>query len=370
MIVGIPKEIKNHEYRVGMTPAGVELLTRADHEVNVETGAGAGSGFEDSQYEAVGARILPTAAEVFDKSEMVIKVKEPIGPEFDMLGKGQILFTYLHLAGDEELTRRTLDTGCVGIAYETMKDEAGRLPLLVPMSEVAGRLSIQEGAKYMERAFGGRGQLLGGVPGTAPAKVLIIGAGVVGRNAAQIAVGMGADVTVMDIDVNRLRDLDLVYQGRLHTIKANPLTLREGVEQSDLIIGGVLLAGAKAPWVVTREMLKTMKKGAVLVDVSIDQGGCFETSHPTSHADPIFEVDGVIHYCVANMPGCVPRTSTIALTNATMNHAVEIASKGWKLACREDDLIKTGLNVCEGKLTCKPVADVFGIPYVPPDEVL
>lgn len=370
MIVGIPKEIKNHEYRVGMTPAGVELLVRDGHEVFVEKDAGIGSGFEDADYQAVGASILPGAAEVFEKAEMIIKVKEPLEPEFDMLRQGQILFTYLHLAGDRELTERTLKTGCIGIAYETMEDERGRLPLLTPMSEVAGRLSIQEGAKYLERAFGGRGQLLGGVPGTDPADVLIIGGGIVGRNAAQMAIGMGADVTVMDMNVDVLRELDLHYRGRLHTLKANPLNTREAVAKADLVVGAVLLAGAKAPWVVTRDMLGTMKKGAVLVDVSIDQGGCFEASEPTTHADPIFEVDGVVHYCVANMPGCVPRTSTIALTNATMHYAVDIANKGWAEACKEDEMVRTGLNVCRGDLTCPPVAETFDMKLVPYDEVL
>jgi alanine dehydrogenase len=370
MLIGIPKEIKNNEYRVGMTPAGVELLVQAGHTVLVEKGAGMGSGLTDEEYAAVGAQLVKSAAEIFKNAEMIIKVKEPLEKELKMLRKGQILFTYLHLAGDEKLTKRILETGCVGIAYETMIDANGRLPLLIPMSEVAGRLAIQEGAKYLERPFGGRGQLLGGVPGTEPANVLVIGAGVVGTHAAQMAVGMGANVTIMDVYVPRLRQLDEIYQGRLHTLKSSPWNLRNALVNADLVVGGVLVAGAKAPWVITREMLKTMKPGSVLVDVAIDQGGCFQTSKPTSHDNPIFVVDGIIHYCVANMPGCVPRTSTFALTNATMSYAVDIANKGWKRACLEDNTVKTGLNVCMGKLTCKPVAETFKMKLVPVDSVL
>ena len=370
MLIGIPKEIKNNEYRVGMTPAGVELLVRAGHTVLVQKEAGLGSGLADAEYVAVGAQIVKTAAEIFRTAEMIIKVKEPLEREFKMLRKGQLLFTYLHLAGDEKLTKRVLQTGCVGIAYETMVDASGKLPCLIPMSEVAGRLSIQEGAKYLERPFGGRGQLLGGVAGVEPARVLVIGAGVVGTNAAQMAVGLGANVTVMDVYVPRLRQLDEIYQGRLHTLKSNPWNLRKVLASADLVVGGVLVAGAKAPWVITRDMLKLMKPGAVLVDVAIDQGGCFQTSKPTTHAKPIFTVDGIIHYCVANMPGCVPRTSTFALTNATMSYAVDIANKGWKRACLEDNTVKTGLNVCMGKLTCKPVAETFKMKLTPFDSVL
>lgn len=370
MIVGIPKEIKNHEHRVGMPPAGVELLADAGHTIYVESQAGTGSGFSDEEYKAAGATILPQAEEIFAKAEMIIKVKEPIGKEFEMLRPGQILFTYLHLASDEELTKKTLKTGCIGIAYETMQDNLGRLPLLVPMSEVAGRLAVIEGAKFLERAYGGRGILLGGVPGTPPANVLIIGAGVVGRNAAQMAVGLGANITVMDIDMNRLRELDVVYRGRLRTMKANRWNIRAMVQSADLVIGSVLEAGAKAPWVVTRSMLKAMQRGAVVVDVAIDQGGCFETSRPTTHSEPTFEVEGVIHYCVANMPGCVPRTSTVALTNETMPFAMEIAGKGWKKASLYNHTIKTGLNTVEGMLTCKAVADSFGMPYDSLEAVL
>jgi alanine dehydrogenase len=370
MIVGIPREIKNHEYRVGMTPSGVELLVAAGHKVIVETEAGRGSGISDEEYTAVGALIQTSASAVFEQAEMVVKVKEPLTPELDMLKPGQILFTYLHLAGSENLTRRILDTGCIGIAYETMADTNGRLPLLVPMSEIAGRLSVQEGAKYLERAFGGRGRLLAGVPGVEPAEVLIIGAGIVGSNAARIAVGMGAEVTITDIDVSKLRTIDEFYSGRLHTLKSTPLNLRLAIQHADLIIGSVLVTGAKAPRVITRDMLKLMRQGTVLVDVAIDQGGCFETSRPTTHAEPIFELDGIIHYCVANMPGCVPRTSTFALTNATMGWAIEIANKGWKRACMDSNMIRTGLNVCEGKLVCRPVADAFGLPHTPIEAVL
>ena len=370
MIIGIPKEIKNHEYRVGMTPAGVELLVEAGHMVYVEKSAGMGSGLTDDEYSSVGAKFLGTPKEIFDIAEMIIKVKEPLEPELKMLKKGQLLFTYLHLAGDENLTKRILETGCVGIAYETMEGRHGKLPLLIPMSEVAGRLSVQEGAKYLERPFGGRGQLLGGVPGTDAGNVLVIGGGVVGTNAAQTAVGMGANVTVMDISTERLRQLDEIYQGRMHTLKSNPWNLRKAIETADLVIGGILVAGATATWVITRDMLKLMKPGSVLVDVSIDQGGCFECSKPTTHAEPIFVVDGVIHYCVANMPGCVPRTSTFALTNATMKYAVDLANKGWKKACIEDNTVKTGLNCVEGKLTCPAVAASLKMKLTPYDEFL
>ena len=370
MIVGVPKEIKNNEYRVGMTPAGVEMLVKAGHTVFVQKSAGEGTGLADSEYEEAGAKILKTAADVFEKSEMIVKIKEPLEPEFPMLRKGQILFTYLHLAGDRELARKTLETGCVGIAYETMERRDGSLPLLVPMSEVAGRLATLEGAKYMQRTYGGRGIFLGGVPGTDLAQVLVLGAGIVGRHSMQMAVGLGAEVTIMTRNVNRLREIDAIYRGRVKTLKMTPWHIKEAVKNADLIIGSVLVTGAKAPWLITKDMLKTMRKGTVIVDVSIDQGGCVETSKPTTHSEPIFEVDGVIHYCVANMPGCVPRTSTFALTNETMPYGLEIAGKGWRKACQDNFTIRTGLNTCEGKLTYKPVADVFDMPYTPPEEVL
>jgi alanine dehydrogenase len=368
--IGIPKEIKNNEYRVGMTPAGVEMLVQAGHELFVEKSAGEGTGLPDSDYVSAGAKILKTADEVFKTADMIIKIKEPLEPEFARLRKGQILFTYLHLAGDKELTTNTLETGCIGIAYETMELKDGSLPLLVPMSEVAGRLATVEGAKYMQRTFGGRGIFLGGVPGTEPAQVLVLGAGIVGRHAMQMALGLGAEVTIMTRSVNRLREIDAVYKGRVKTHKMTPWSIREAVRHADLVIGSVLVTGAKTPWLITKDMLKTMRRGAVIVDVSIDQGGCVETSKPTSHSEPIYEVDGVIHYCVANMPGCVPRTSTFALTNETMPYALEIANKGWKKACQDNYTIRTGLNVCQGKLTYKPVADVFKLKYTPVDEVL
>jgi alanine dehydrogenase len=370
VIVGIPKEIKNNEYRVGMTPAGVEVLVKEGHTVYVEKTAGAGTGLPDSDYEKAGAKILKTADEVFGKSEMIVKIKEPLDPEFPRLRKGQILFTYLHLAGDKQLTLNTLETGCIGIAYETMERADGSLPLLVPMSEVAGRLAVIEGAKYMQRTYGGRGIFMGGVPGTSPAEVLVLGAGIVGRHAMQMAVGLGADVTIMTRNIDRLREIDAQYRGRVKTLKMTPWAVREAVTQADVIVGSVLVTGGKAPWIVTKDMLKTMRRGAVIVDVSIDQGGCCETSKPTTHSDPIYEVDGVIHYCVANMPGCVPRTSTFALTNETLPYAVEIANKGWKKACQDNPIIRTGLNTFEGKLTYKPVADVFGLKYTPPEKVL
>ena len=370
MKVGIPKEIKEKEYRVGMTPAGVDLLKEAGHTVFVEKSAGLGTGISDSDYKSAGAEILPTAKDVFDKSEMIVKVKEPLEPEFGLFREGHLLFTYLHLAGDINLTKTLMDCKIVGIAYETMEEEDGTLPLLVPMSEVAGRLATQEGAKYLERPFGGSGILLGGVPGVLPAKVVVLGGGVVGRNAAQMAAGMGADVTIVTRNPKTLRDHDLVLHGRVKTLTSNPWNVREVIKDADVVIGAVLIMGATAPWIITKDMLKLMKKGSVLVDVSIDQGGCFETSKTTYHSDPIYEVDGIIHYCVANMPGCVPRTSTYALTNQTMGHAVKLATDGWKKACTESPLLKTGLNVCYGKLTCKPVADSFNMDYTPPEEVL
>lgn len=370
MKVGTPKEIKKDEYRVGMTPAGVELLREAGHTVYVEKNAGQGTGIPDSDYKKAGAEILPTAKDVFEKSEMIIKVKEPLAPEFKLLREGHVLYTYLHLAGDIELTKKLLEIKIVGIAYETMEEEDGTLPLLVPMSEVAGRLAIHEGAKYIERPFGGAGILLGGVPGVLPAKVVILGGGVVGRNAAQVAAGIGADVIIVTRNAKTLRDHDLNIHGRVKTLKSNPWNIREVIKDADIVIGAILVTGATAPWLITNDMLKLMKKGSVLVDVSIDQGGCFETSKPTYHTDPVYEVDGIIHYCVANMPGCVPRTSTYALTNQTMTYAVKLANHGWKEACSQDRVLKTGLNVCNGKLTCKAVADSFNLPYIPPEEIL
>ena len=370
MLIGIPKEIKNNEYRVGMTPAGVEVLIGEGHDVIVQETAGEGTGIPDSDYVKAGAKILGSAKEIFKKSDMIVKVKEPLEPEFPLLRRGQILFTYLHLAGDRKLTSKTLETGCIGIAYETMEREDHSLPLLAPMSEVAGRLAVIEGAKYLEHTYGGRGMLLGGVPGTEPARVLVLGAGVVGRQSMQMAVGLGADVTIMDININKLREIDAIYKGRVKTLKSTPWSNRQAVMQADLVVGSVLIPGAKTPWLIKKDMLKTMRKGSVIVDVAIDQGGCVETSKPTTHSNPVFEKEGIVHYCVANMPGCVPRTSTFALTNETLSYAVQIANKGWKQACKDSRIILTGLNACDGKLTYKPVADVFDMPYTPPEEVL
>ena len=370
MKVGVPKEIKNNEYRVGMTPAGVEMLVKAGHEVFVQKGAGEGSRISDEDYTRAGAKILETAKDVFDSAEMIVKVKEPLEPEFDLFHDDQILFTYLHLAGDRNLTERLMKCPIIAIAYETMQKPNGELPLLVPMSEVAGRLAVIEGAKYLQRTFGGRGIFLGGVPGVEPAKVLILGGGVVGKHAAMMAVGLGADVTLLTRNVNRLRDLEEKLHGRFKTVKMTPWNVRKLLPEADLVVGAVLVTGATAPWIIRRDDLKLMKEGAVIVDVSIDQGGCCETSRPTTHAEPVYVVDGVIHYCVANMPGCVPLTSTYALTNETMPYALEIANKGWREACRDNYTIKTGLNLVKGKLTCKAVADSLNLPYTPPDEVL
>jgi alanine dehydrogenase len=370
MIVGVPKEIKDNEYRVGILPSGVEALRGAGHKILVQKDAGTGVGISDGEYIKAGAETRETPQEIFDEAEMIIKIKEPLDPELGMLTEGQVLFAYLHLAGDEALTRRVLESKIIGIAYETIETDDGKLPLLTPMSEVAGRLAIQEGAKYLEKTYGGRGILLGGVAGVPPAKVVILGAGAVGINAVQMAVGMGAEVTVLEINSEKLRGLDLAFQGRVKTLKSNLWNIREAIRDADLVVTGVLITGAKAPRMITRDMLRSMKKGSVIVDVSIDQGGCCETSKATSHSDPIYEVDGVIHYCVANMPGCVPLTSTFALTNETIPYALEIANKGYKKALLGDRPLLRGLNVFKGKLTYKPVADVFNIPYTPPEKAL
>jgi len=362
MIVGILKEIKPQENRVCMTPAGVDMMKRKGHTVYVEKNAGMGSGFEDKQYIEAGATILDTAKEIYDISGMVMHVKEPQPSEFALIKKGQILFTYLHLAADKDLTLALLKTGSIGIAYETIEDRKGGLPLLAPMSEVAGRLAAQQGAKYLERTFGGRGLLLGGVTGTPSADVLVIGGGVVGIHAAKVACGMGANVTILDMNIDRLRYLSEIMPANCQSLMSSPALIRELVKKSDLVIGAVLVAGAKAPKLITRDMLKTMKKGSVIVDVAIDQGGCFETSKPTTHNDPVYEIDGVIHYSVANMPGAVPLTSTMALTNATLPYALKIADKGWKAVCEDKGFAK-GINYIEGKLVCKPVADAFNLEY-------
>ncbi len=370
MIVGVPKEIKNHEYRVGMTPSSVRELTSRGHQVLVQKNAGADIGLSDEQYLAVGAELVETAKEIFERAEMIVKVKEPQPVECAMLRPGQILYTYLHLAPDPEQTAALVKSGAICIAYETITGANGGLPLLAPMSEVAGRMSIQAGAAHLEKSKGGMGLLLGGVPGVAPAHIVIIGAGVVGTNAMQMAVGTGARVTVLDKSVDRLRQLDLVYGNRISTVYSNAQSIEEAVLSADLVIGGVLVPGAAAPKLVSRDLISRMKKGAVVVDVAIDQGGCFETSHATTHAEPTYVVDGVIHYCVANMPGAVARTSTFALNNATVGHAIALASKGWKQALRDDVHLRHGLNVCEGKVTYEAVARDLGYDYVAAESVL
>ena len=370
MLIGVPKEIKNNEFRVGLTPPSVHELVARGHRVIVQTGAGAGIGLTDEQYTAAGATIVPSAQEIFAQAEMVVKVKEPQPQECAMLRPGQILYTYLHLAPDPEQTAALVKSGAVCIAYETITGPGGGLPLLAPMSEVAGRMAIQAGASHLEKSKGGAGILLGGVPGVAAGHIVIIGAGVVGTNALQMAVGIGARVTVLDKNVDRLRQLDLVYGNRISTLYSNAHAIEEAVLSADLVIGGVLVPGAAAPKLVTRDMVSKMKKGSVVVDVAIDQGGCFETSHPTTHADPTFVVDGVVHYCVANMPGAVARTSTFALNNATIAHAVALANKGWRQAMRDDVHLKNGLNVCEGKVTYAAVAKDLGYDYVPADTLL
>lgn len=370
MIVGILKEIKVQENRVCMTPAGVEVMKLNGHTLLVEKNAGAGSGFEDEDYVQAGAEIVETAKEVFERSEMVMHVKEPLPSEYDFIKKDQIIFTYLHLAADKDLTEALLKTGSVCIAYETIQKADGSLPLLIPMSEVAGRMAIQQGAKYLEMAQGGDGVLLGGVPGVDPGMVVIIGGGIVGTNAAKMACGLGAKVYILDMNLDRLRYLSDVMPANCFLLFASPATTRDLVSRADVVVGAVLVPGTKAPKLVTREMVKTMKKGSVLVDVAIDQGGCFETSKATTHTDPTFVVDGVVHYCVANMPGAVAKTSTLALTNATLPYTVEIANKGWKRAMKENPEIKLGANVIHGKVTYKGVADAFGLDLTPIDEFL
>ena len=362
MIVGILKEIKPQENRVCMTPAGVDMMKANGHTVYVEKNAGLGSGFEDDQYIQSGATILDTPGEVYGIADMVMHVKEPQPSEFGFIKEGQIVFTYLHLAADNDLTQALLKTGSIGIAYETIEDSNGGLPLLAPMSEVAGRLATQQGAKYLERTFGGRGLLLGGVTGTPCANVLVIGGGVVGIHAAQVACGMGANVTILDMNIDRLRYLSEVMPANCQALMSSPTLIRDLVKNSDLVVGAVLVAGAKTPKLITKDMLSTMKKGSVIVDVAIDQGGCFETSRPTTHGDPIFEVDGVIHYSVANMPGAVPLTSTIALTNATLPYALKIANNGWKAVCADKGFAK-GVNYVGDTLVCKPVANALNLDY-------
>ncbi|MFA5941506.1 MAG: alanine dehydrogenase [Sinimarinibacterium sp.] len=370
MRIGTPKEIKNHEYRVGLTPAGVRELASHGHEVLIEAGAGLGIGIADEQYVAAGARIVRTAVEVFAQADMVVKVKEPQAVECGMLREGQVLFTYLHLAPDPEQAKGLIQSRSIAIAYETVTDGRGGLPLLAPMSEVAGRMSIQAGAHAMEKAAGGNGVLLGGVPGVPAAEVVILGGGVVGYNAARIAIGMGARVTILDRSLPRLNWLDSVFENRAATLYSTRDAVETCVRRADLIIGAVLVPGAAAPKLVTRDMLKSMPNGTVMVDVAIDQGGCFETSRPTTHQDPTYVIDGVVHYCVANMPGGVARTSTFALTNATLPHVLALANKGYRQALEDDPNLREGLNICRGEITYKAVADTLGYRYTPALDAL
>ena len=362
MKVGILKELKNNEYRVSMTPAGVLEMKKNKHTVYIEKDAGLGSGFSNQEFEQVGGEILITNQEIYEKSEMIIKVKEPIEEEYDLIREDQLIFTYFHFASNETLTKIMLEKKPICLTYETVEKEK-KLPLLLPMSEVAGRMSIQEGAKYLEKPFKGKGALLGGVAGVPPSKVLILGGGVVGTEAAKMASGLGSDTTIMDVNIDRLRYLSDIMPLNVNTQFSNEYNIREAVQNHDLIIGSVLISGAKAPKLITKDMLPMMKPGTVLIDVAIDQGGCIETAKPTTHEDPIFILNEVVHYCVTNMPGAVPTTSTIALTNATLPYAIELANKGWKKACKENLCLKKGLNIVKDKIVFKPVADAFQLPF-------
>jgi len=370
MIVGLPKEIKDNEYRVGLVPAGVKALKDAGHRVLVEAGAGSGSGISDEDYANAGGEIVDSADEVWAKAELVVKVKEPIGPEYSRMREEQMLFTYLHLAPAPELTQKMLERKVTGIAYETITNDEGHLPLLTPMSEVAGRMAVQIGATYLQKTNGGRGVLLGGVPGVLPANVVIIGGGVVGINAVKMAVGLGADVTVLDLNLDRLRYLDDVFGSHIKTVVSNVYNVRMAVASADLVIGAVLIPGASAPKLVTRDMLRTMQRGAVIVDVAVDQGGCIETTHPTTHSNPTFYVDDVLHYCVANMPGAVPRTSTFALTNATLPLVLKLANQGFIKAIKSDHNLKNGVNTYKGYITYEAVASSQGLDYTPVESLI
>ena len=372
MKIGIPKEIKNNENRVGATPAGVKELVNHGHEVYVQDHAGEGSGFSNREYEDVGARILPTIEDVYATADMIIKVKEPIEPEYGLIRKDQVLFTYFHFACDRALLDAMLKSGAVCIAYETVtySETDRRLPLLIPMSEVAGRMSVQEGARFLEKPQGGRGVLLGGVPGVKPAKVLVLGAGVVGRNAALMAAGLGAEVTIADINLDVLRHCAETMPKNVKTLYSSRHNIEQELPDTDLVVGSVLVPGAKAPHLITRDMVGLMRHGSVMVDVAIDQGGCFETSHPTTHSNPVYEVDGVVQYAVANIPGAVPYTSTMALTNATLPYALKLADLGWKEACRRSYGLTQGVNVVDGKITFKAVAEAWGMPYTPLADLL
>lgn len=365
MRIGIPKEIKNNENRVGMTPAGVAEFIKHGHEVSVQHTAGEGSGFSDEDYIAVGARIQPSIDGVYREADMIVKVKEPIEPEYDLVKPGQLIFTYFHFACDRPLTDAMIKSRGVCLAYETVQMPNGYLPLLQPMSEVAGRMATLNGAYYLQKTKGGKGKLISGVPGVSPAKVLVLGGGVVGEAAAMMAAGLGANVVIADISLPRLRQLALELPGNVHTLYSSEHNIRQQLKDVDIVVGAVLVPGAKAPQLITKDMLPLMEPGTVLVDVAIDQGGCFETSRPTTHSDPVFIEDGIVHYCVANIPGAVPNTSTLALTNATLKYALALADKGWKQACKEDAALAKGLNIVEGKITFKAVADAFGLPYEP-----
>lgn len=370
MKVGIPKEIKNNENRVGMTPAGVNELIKHGHTVYVQHTAGEGSGFADDAYVAVGAEILPTIEDVYAQSDMIVKVKEPIEPEYSLIRKGQVVFTYFHFASDRELTDAMLKSGAICIAYETVQKADRSLPLLAPMSEVAGRMAAQNGAYYLQKTKGGKGKLMAGVPGVKPAKVLVLGGGTVGEAAARIAAGMGADVTITDISIPRLRQLQIELPANVHTLYSSEHNIRTELRDVDVVIGSVLVPGDATPKLITKDMLKLMEPGTVLVDVAIDQGGCFETSHATTHSNPVYTIDGIVHYAVANIPGAVPNTSTIALTNATQNYTVALADKGWKKAVVDDAALAKGVNLVEGKITFEAVARVWGLPYTSLDELL
>ncbi len=370
MIIGVPREIKPEENRVAIVPGGVETLVARGHKVRIETGAGSGSGFSDADYERCGASIATTHEDIFRESELVLKVKEPLPVEYPLLQENQVLFTYLHLAASQPLTSALADRRIIAIGYETVQTEDGYLPLLAPMSEIAGRMAVQEGAKYLEKTYGGRGVLLGGIPGVPPANVAVLGAGNVGYNAARVALGMGASVTVLDINPRKLREIDEAFQGRLVTMIADNYNIRVVVAYADLVIGGVLVPGGKAPKLITRDMLKLMRPGAVIVDVAIDQGGCVESSRPTTHHDPVYSEEGVVQYAVTNLPGAVPRTATRALTVNTLPYVITIAEKGWKKGAASDISLARGLNLVAGKITYKGVADAFGLPYTPIQELL
>ena len=367
--VGIPKEIKNNENRVGMTPSGVAELVRRGHQVFVQHTAGEGSGFADAEYETVGAKILPAIEDVYREADLIVKVKEPIEPEYPLVRKGQVVFTYFHFACEEELTHAMMKSGAVCIAYETVERNDHSLPLLIPMSEVAGRMATQNGAYYLQKTKGGKGKLMAGVPGVKPAKVLVLGGGTVGEAAARIAAGMGADVTITDVSLPRLKQLAAELPANVHTLYSSEHNIRKELPDVDVVIGSVLIPGDAAPKLITKEMLPLMEKGTVLVDVAIDQGGCFETSHPTTHSEPVYTIDGIVHYAVANIPGAVPNTSTIALTNATLRYAIALADKGWRKACSDDEALARGVNMVDGKCTYEAVAKVWNLSYMPLSEV-